>query len=384
MIKSAVVEVEVGVDRVSEILSQSLLRESMSNTKLGWGILGTAGIARKNWQAIRHSGNGTVVAVASRNVERSQQFIQECQADAPMERLPQAFGSYEELLAAKEVQAVYIPLPTGLRKEWVLRAARAGKHVVCEKPCAVNAADLQEMLDACRQNHVQFMDGVMFMHSKRLTRMREVLDDAQVIGDIRRINTAFSFGAPPNFFEENIRANSELEPQGCVGDLGWYCIRFILWAMRWQMPRRVSARLLSESNSVPTEFSAELYFDHGVSANFYCSFKTAFQSAVVVSGDKGLLHLDDFVLPVSEQDAAFYVNGFKHPAGGYEVPMFPRTHRYSISESVNGEPAAQEITLFRSFSDQVTSGELNIDWPSMALKTQLVVDMCLDSARCEK
>ncbi|MEY2467177.1 MAG: hypothetical protein QOD03_1698, partial [Verrucomicrobiota bacterium] len=91
--------------------------------KLRWGILGTAKIARKNWKAIRHSDNSIVTAVASRNVERSRQFIAECQREDSFESMPLAFGSYEELLASREVDAVYIPLPTGLRKEWVIRAA---------------------------------------------------------------------------------------------------------------------------------------------------------------------------------------------------------------------------------------------------------------------
>ncbi len=72
------------------------------------------------------------------------------------------------------MDAVYIPLPTGLRQEWVVRAAEAGKHVICEKPCAVSAADLSEMISACRKNRVQFMDGVMFMHNPRLGRVREI------------------------------------------------------------------------------------------------------------------------------------------------------------------------------------------------------------------
>src|SRR6185436_8992337 len=99
-------------------------------SKLRWGILSTAQIARKNWKAIQLTGNGTVVAVASRDVMRSQQFIDECQAEAPMEVMPRALGRYEELLASTDVDAVYIPLPTGLRKEWVLRAAAARKHIV--------------------------------------------------------------------------------------------------------------------------------------------------------------------------------------------------------------------------------------------------------------
>ena len=100
-----------------------------------WGILGAANIARKNWKAIYHSGNSVVKAVASRTREASRKFIAECQQEAPMPQEPQAFGSYEELLASKEIDAVYIPLPTGIRREWVLRSAEAKKHVLCEKRC---------------------------------------------------------------------------------------------------------------------------------------------------------------------------------------------------------------------------------------------------------
>ena len=77
-----------------------------------------------------------------------------------------------------------------------MRAAAAGKHVVCEKPCAASVADLVEMLGACRRAQVQFLDGVMFMHSRRLERIREVLDDGQTIGRLRRITSAFTFSQP--------------------------------------------------------------------------------------------------------------------------------------------------------------------------------------------
>ena len=104
-----------------------------------WGILSTAGIARKNWQAIHNSGNGTIVAVASRDAAKAQQFIDECQADVSFATAPEAIGGYDELLGRDDIDAVYIPLPTGLRKEWVIKAAQAGKHVMCEKPCAIHA-----------------------------------------------------------------------------------------------------------------------------------------------------------------------------------------------------------------------------------------------------
>src|SRR5262249_34499603 len=157
---------------------------SCAMNQLRWGILSTAGIARKNWNAIQRSGSSIVSAVASRDLERGRTFIKECQADAPFDTAPVALGSYEALLASKDVDAVYIPLPTGLRKEWVLRAAAAGKHVLCEKPCGLSAADVREMIEACRKQRVQFMDGVMFMHNRRLQRVRELLDDGKSIGEL--------------------------------------------------------------------------------------------------------------------------------------------------------------------------------------------------------
>ena len=95
----------------------------MTNPTCRWGILGAAFIARKNWQAIRDAGNATLVAVASRDVARAQAFINECQASAPHLVIPEAVGGYQALLERPDIDAVYIPLPTGLRKEWVIRAA---------------------------------------------------------------------------------------------------------------------------------------------------------------------------------------------------------------------------------------------------------------------
>src|SRR6185295_18749793 len=99
-----------------------------ARNKLRWGILGAAEIARKNWRAIANSRNGTIVAVASRDLQRCRQFVAECQKEVPMRAQPLAYGSYEELLDATDVDAIYIPIPTGVRKEWVIRAAQAGKH----------------------------------------------------------------------------------------------------------------------------------------------------------------------------------------------------------------------------------------------------------------
>ncbi|MEY2408414.1 MAG: hypothetical protein QOF48_1084 [Verrucomicrobiota bacterium] len=359
----------------------------MSAPLFRWGILGTAQIARKNWQAIYHSGNGTVAAVASRERLRSQQFIEECQRQAPMKTAPRALGSYEELIADPDVDAVYLPLPTGLRKQWVIRAAHAGKHVVCEKPCATSVADLQEMLAACRQHRVQFMDGVMFMHSLRLPQMRAVLDDGGSVGDLKRITSAFNFRASPDFFTSNIRAHSEMEPYGCLGDLGWYCIRLALWVMKGRMPHRVTGRILVEAAAtgspapVPVEFSGELFFDNDVSSAFHCSFLVGIEQWAIVSGTKGSLRISDFVLPFFGREPSFEISSATHVTEGCNFQMKAESRSFSVTECSDSDPSAQETSLFRNFTEQARSGTLNESWPEMALKTQQVMSACLESAR---
>ena len=355
--------------------------------KLRFGILSTATIARKNWQAMRNSGNCELVAVASRDKAKSQAYIDENQFNAPFPTAPRALGSYDELIADPNIDAVYIPLPTGLRKEWVIKAADAGKHIVCEKPCGTSLENLQEMVEACRTNKVQFMDGVMFMHSGRLAKIREALADESNVGTIRRLASQFSFCAPEDFLTGNIRMHSGLEPHGCLGDLGWYPIRFFLWLMNWQMPKSVTGRMLTSQgradspDSVPLEFSGELFFDGGVSASFYCSFITENQQWMNVSGTKGYLRMDDFVLPFFGAETAFEITNLFFNVKGCEFNMENHTRRFAVPEYSNSTENSQETNLYRNFANQVLSGSLNEDWPDFALKTQTVMEACLKSAR---
>ena len=358
----------------------------MAQPLLRWGILGAANIARKNWKAIWNSGNGRVTAVASRNLKRAKRFIKECQAQAPFQPGPRAFDDYAELLADPNLDAVYIPLPTGVRGPWVQRAAEAGKHVVCEKPCATDMAEMDDMLQACRNHQVQFMDGVMFMHSRRLARMREVLDDGRTIGSLKRITSAFTFRADDEFFTANIRGLSSLEPHGCLGDLGWYCIRFALWAMNWNLPQRVTGQLLSElkhsrsERAVPTEFSAELFFADGVTSSVYCSFLTETEQWANVSGTRGYLSVPDFVLPFSGSQIAFETGNPVFEIRGCDFEMKPHRRRWTVREHSHSHPTAQESRLFRNFARQVHSGKLNPLWPGMARETQLVMQACFESS----
>jgi len=349
--------------------------------KLRIGILSTAGIGKKNWKAILNSGNCVVSAVASRDVKKSREYIRECQNENSFDLIPDALGSYEELLASKNVDAVYIPLPTGLRKEFVLRAAAMGKHVLCEKPCANNAHELEEMLAGCKRHSVQFLDGVMFMHSPRMAKVRELLDDGQSVGQIRRIASAFSFYPGEEFFNSNIRANGALEPTGCLGDLGWYSIRFALWAFNWQLPEAVLGKILSQSENLPgrpsspTEFSAELFYPGGVSVQFYSSFKAAKQQWVHVSGQKGWLLLPDFVHPYNSYEPEIQVNE-KNVVVASDVKCPP-----GVDPMWQGHATAQDARMFRNFANRIHTGKLNDDWPMWAMKTQKVLDACHEAGK---
>jgi predicted dehydrogenase len=350
--------------------------------KLRWGILGAANIARKNWNALYHSGSSVITAVAARDAARGEAFVRECQAQFAFAPAPKVFGSYEQLLSSSVVDAVYLPLPTALRKEWVIRAAQAGKHVLCEKPCAVSAADLREMIAACQKHRVQFMDGVMFMHNPRLVAVRVVLDDASRIGPLRRIMSVFSFAGDPQSFHTNIRVQGALEPAGCLGDLGWYCLRIALFAMRWELPRQAMGRILSVAADgvTPTQFSGELIFDGAASAGFYCSFLNESQQWASFSGAKGTVRLADFVHPRNSYEPAYEINHTEHrviAAPGTEVPLDPGL----LAQF--GHPTAQDTRMFQNFAAQVRSGKLEDSWPEIALKTQLVLDACLASARAD-
>ena len=180
-----------------------------------FGILGCADIARKFCQSVSDSSNAVVHAVASRSPEKAQRWVQENCPGAI------AFDSYEALLEDKSVQAVYLPLPTGIRAEWALKAISKGKHILTEKPVGVSAEEAATIIQACRAAGVQYMDDTMFMHHVRTQAMRKALDE-EAFGPPRLVASSFSVCFDSEeALQSNIRAQAANEPLGCIGDLGW-------------------------------------------------------------------------------------------------------------------------------------------------------------------
>lgn len=169
------------------------MADDQIQTTVRFGILGCANIAVKLCKAISRAPNATVRAVGSRSLEKASKFA----ADNGLAATARVYGSYEGVVKDEEVDAVYVPLPTALHVEWAVRAAEKGKHVLLEKPVAMNVAEADQILEACEANGVQFMDGTMWMHHPRTQRMKEVLNDAHRFGQLKWVCFLPSF---PFFF----------------------------------------------------------------------------------------------------------------------------------------------------------------------------------------
>lgn len=181
-----------------------------------WGILGTANIAR--WATIpgiKLAKNAELYAVAGRSLEKAKSFADEY-------GFKKYYGSYQEILADKDVQAIYIPLPNSLHKEWVTAALKAKKHVLCEKPLALNATEAQEMFATAKENGVNLMEAYAYLHSPYVKSLKDDIKSG-IIGDVDFIDTAFVTQG----YKEDIRLYKELGG-GALYDLGCYCSTMIL------------------------------------------------------------------------------------------------------------------------------------------------------------
>lgn len=179
---------------------------------------------------------------------------------------PQA---YQQLVDSSDiVDAVYIPLPSALHKDWVSKTLEAGKHVLLEKPVALSAADFEAMTTTAHRCGKLLMDGTMFVHTNRTWKLLEHCQNEEHVGKIQRIEGAFSFmgtESSPDFFKTNIRCQKDAEPLGCMGDLGWYCVYMALLIFNASASARpVAARVVDfecTPDGVPIDASCVVYFE---------------------------------------------------------------------------------------------------------------------------
>ena len=177
-------------------------------------------------------------------------------------------NAYQQLVDSNDiVDAIYIPLPSALHKDWVHKALEAGKHVLLEKPVALSADNFTDMMKTAQTSGKILMDGTMFVHTDRTRQLSEYCQNEKKVGTIQRIEGSFSFNGiedDPNFIETNVRCQKNADPLGCVGDLGWYCVYMALLVFKATASARpVAAKAVDfqcTPNGMPVDASCIVYF----------------------------------------------------------------------------------------------------------------------------
>ncbi len=245
-----------------------------------WGILSTADINKKVLAGLQGSPAVDVIAVGSRARASADQFASE-------HGIPRAHGSYEELLADADVEAVYIPLPNGLHVEWTLAALAAGKHVLCEKPLSPRAEEVERCFDAAEAAGLVLSEGFMWRHHPQAQRLESLVREG-AIGELRLVRAAFSF--PLDRFPD-VRWDADLEG-GALMDVGCYCVsgsRLLAGAE----PERVTGESVAAESGVDARFAGTMRFPGDVLATFDCGFDLPPRDELEAIGSTGSLFLDD-------------------------------------------------------------------------------------------
>ncbi|GAA0373000.1 Gfo/Idh/MocA family protein [Bacillus horti] len=246
--------------------------------KVRWGILSTANIGRKLViPAIQRANNTEVVAMASRG-EQVYEAAKELQ-------IPKTYTSYEELLLDPEIDAVYIPLPNHLHKEWVLKAAASKKHILVEKPAGLTAAEVKEMQKACADNGVIIMEAFMYRFHQQHEAVQKWIDEGK-IGDVQMMRASFSFQMRDP--ENNIRMKPEFGG-GAMYDVGCYTINSFRYFLG--EPTSVVAEAVFNENGVDLTAHGILQFSSNVKGVFDTSFTMSGRNEYEIIGTEGRIHV---------------------------------------------------------------------------------------------
>jgi len=255
--------------------------------KVKWGVLGTAEILEHNTgDGMQLAENCELYAIAGRSLEKAQAFKEKLGFRV-------AYGSFDELLADPEVQAVYIPLPNTMHREWTIKALNAKKHVLCEKPLAPSEEDARAMFDAARANGVYLMEAFAYQHSPYIANICDAIAAGE-IGEVRYIEVAL---VTSDYAPDNIRMRKETLG-GATYDVGVYCASFIL-RMLGQEPTKVHAQSTFTNEDIDLYTQVLLEYENGAKASIDCGMALATEPFTAIDrfqihGTKGSIKSDRF------------------------------------------------------------------------------------------
>ena len=246
---------------------------------VNWGILSTADINRKLLAGAAESDEVEVVAVGSRDKARAEEFARRWEID-------RAYGSYDELLADPEVEAVYIPLPNTMHSEWSIRALEAGKHVLCEKPFSRHTAEVERAFDVAAETGLHLSEAFMYRHHPQTARLVELVASG-AIGQLRVIRSAFSYSL---YDTDNIRLRTDVEG-GALMDVGCYCISGA--RLLAGEPESVTGAAHIGPSGTDWVFTGLMRFPGDVTATFDCGTSLPNRDELEAIGTEGSIFLDD-------------------------------------------------------------------------------------------
>ncbi len=297
-----------------------------------WGLLSTARINARLIPAIRSSARSRLTAVASRNPATARDYANQWQ-------IPVAFGSYQEMLNSDQIDAVYIGLPNDLHAEWSIRAMQAGKHVLCEKPFALNVAEVDQMIAASQQTGMVLAEAFMYRHHPQTKLVMDWVHSGK-LGAIRHVSGVFSFKLDR---ESDIRL-LEQQGGGSLFDVGVYPLSYAQ-AVFGGPPASVFGSAALGPTGVDLSFSAHMQYSATQTAHFFCSFDVPHQMGVEIFGTDGHLFISRPFAGIDEVSSFEY-----HPVDGDLVTVpFPSKELYLCevedieSAVLDGKPC--EVTL---------------------------------------
>lgn len=260
------------------VAERSGMEKSMIK-KIKWGVLGTAHIAEtQTIPAMIKAENCQLYAIAGRNIEKAENFKKSFGFE-------KAYGSYDELLEDSTVQAVYIPLPNNMHKEWVIKAAKAGKHILCEKPLSGCESDVIEMINICNKENVLFMEAFAYLHSPLIPAIKKIMDSGE-IGEIKMIESTFLTKG----YTDNIRIRRE-NLGGSLYDLGCYNVSLVLRLLD-DIPEKVMAIGNFTSEKIDDLFMGYMEFSDGVRASLLAGMCAGTRGdRFFVYGTKGMIEV---------------------------------------------------------------------------------------------
>ena len=288
--------------------------------KVRWGILSTADIAQTQViPAIKRADNAEVVAIASRGAK--------VHAIAEALQIPRAYESYDELLLDSEVDAVYIPLPNNMHKEWSIKAAAAGKHVLCEKPVVLAEQDLEDILDAFKKHDKVFMEAFMYQFHPQHARVKEIVASGE-IGQVKLFKSSHSF-----FFENregDIRMDAN-KGGGALWDIGCYSLHAMQHILDEEVVSMIFKAQFDEQAGVDVTACGIVELTNDVMAVIDCSFNMVGRNEYEIVGTKGTVKVK---------------NAFRPDAFSGDAQIVVTTGATERTEYVQGDIYKLEIEYF--------------------------------------